>query len=199
MRLLRLLHTLLGVALGCQYIHDKEIIHGDLKPDNVSDKGYGLDGRGGRIVNLRMSQTCHPMSSSDPTLSSLGWDTQVLLVVSPNSPSGFIPKVADFGMSLNISTNHSHISGVQHGTPMYVAPEISREGRTSKVGHRDMIVWTRSGQARQQSSCSDVIPFKHPDSFPSPMSCLLLRPPTSTPLGSSCGSSTTTSPRGEGC
>ena len=42
------------------------------------------------------------------------------------------PQVADFGMSMNIRDNHSHVSGVRHGTPLYVAPEILKNGKASK-------------------------------------------------------------------
>ena len=34
-RLLLSLEILAGISRGCEYIHGKEIIHGDLKPDNV--------------------------------------------------------------------------------------------------------------------------------------------------------------------
>ena len=34
-RLSGILDVLLGIAQGCQYIHARGIIHGDLKPDNV--------------------------------------------------------------------------------------------------------------------------------------------------------------------
>ena len=31
-----ILSIVIEIAAGCRYIHDKQIIHGDLKPDNVS-------------------------------------------------------------------------------------------------------------------------------------------------------------------
>ena len=31
-----ILSVAVDIAAGCLYIHDKQIIHGDLKPDNVS-------------------------------------------------------------------------------------------------------------------------------------------------------------------
>ena len=42
-------------------------------------------------------------------------------------------QVADFGMSLSINMNMTHISGVHHGTPFYIAPEILRQGKASKA------------------------------------------------------------------
>ena len=35
-------------------------------------------------------------------------------------------------MSMNIRGDHSHISGVRHGTPLYIAPEIISNGKASK-------------------------------------------------------------------
>lgn len=33
-------------------------------------------------------------------------------------------QVGDFGMSIKMAANQTHVSGVHHGTPLYVAPEI---------------------------------------------------------------------------
>ena len=41
-------------------------------------------------------------------------------------------QVADFGMSMNAGLG-SHVSGVRHGTPLYMAPEILIDGKTSKA------------------------------------------------------------------
>jgi hypothetical protein len=35
-------------------------------------------------------------------------------------------------MSMSIRGNDSHISGVRHGTPLYIAPEIVQNGKASK-------------------------------------------------------------------
>ncbi|KAG1672192.1 hypothetical protein FOA52_002892 [Chlamydomonas sp. UWO 241] len=45
--------------------------------------------------------------------------------------AGVVAKVGDFGMSMNMRGNASHISGVRHGTPLYIAPEILRDGKAS--------------------------------------------------------------------
>ena len=36
-------------------------------------------------------------------------------------------------MSMNIRGNKTHVSGVRHGTPMYISPEILRNGKASKA------------------------------------------------------------------
>jgi serine/threonine protein kinase len=36
-------------------------------------------------------------------------------------------------MSMNMSQNKTHVSGVRHGTPLYISPEILRNGKASKA------------------------------------------------------------------
>ena len=43
-----------------------------------------------------------------------------------------ISQIADFGMSQAVGLG-SHISGMCNGTPLYIAPEILNNGRTSKL------------------------------------------------------------------
>ena len=42
-------------------------------------------------------------------------------------------QVADFGMSMNIRANKTHVSGVRQGTPLYISPEILHNGKASKA------------------------------------------------------------------
>ena len=51
------------------------------------------------------------------------------MLMAPSLP----PQVADFGMSMNMSGNKSHVSGVRHGTPLYISPEILHNGKASKA------------------------------------------------------------------
>jgi hypothetical protein len=37
---------------------------------------------------------------------------------------GRLLQVGDFGMSIKLGANETHASGVHHGTPLYIAPEI---------------------------------------------------------------------------
>ena len=57
-------------------------------------------------------------------------DVKVGVTVRPPAAS---MQVADFGMSMNIRGNKTHVSGVRHGTPMYISPEILRNGKASKA------------------------------------------------------------------
>ena len=36
-------------------------------------------------------------------------------------------------MSTNMSGNKTHVSGVRHGTPLYISPEILHNGQASKA------------------------------------------------------------------
>jgi hypothetical protein len=56
-RLSGILDVLLGVARGCQYIHGRGIIHGDLKPDNVRG-GVGTSMGGGSSTGISNPITC---------------------------------------------------------------------------------------------------------------------------------------------
>ena len=42
-------------------------------------------------------------------------------------------------MSMNMSDNKTHVSGVRHGTPLYISPEILHNGKASKVA--DVLVY----------------------------------------------------------
>mmetsp|Transcript_4144 Transcript_4144/g.9967 ORF Transcript_4144/g.9967 Transcript_4144/m.9967 type:complete len:265 (+) Transcript_4144:4666-5460(+) len=74
------------VARGMLHIHGMQIIHGDLKAQNI-------------------------------------------LITSGR---GIVAKVADFGLSVHMSHEQTHISGVHAGTLTHMAPEILMCGRISK-------------------------------------------------------------------
>jgi serine/threonine protein kinase len=81
--------TMLGdVATGMAYVHAHNILHGDLKPDNVL----------------------------------LKYEEQ-----------GLVCKVADFGLSVKMPANRTHMSNVGHGTALYMAPEVVAQKRVSKA------------------------------------------------------------------
>lgn len=42
-------------------------------------------------------------------------------------------QVADFGLSMKMGAHQTHLSGVGHGTPLYIAPEVMTQRRVSKA------------------------------------------------------------------
>ena len=49
----------------------------------------------------------------------------VLLKSDPAAHGGFTPKVADFGLSVLLPENQTHVSNLRQGTPFYTAPEVA--------------------------------------------------------------------------
>ena len=57
----------------------------------------------------------------------------VLLTAAPDDERGWIGKIADFGLSVKIKRGEQHVSGIQHGTEGYVAPEVLQTRRMVKA------------------------------------------------------------------
>jgi serine/threonine protein kinase len=57
----------------------------------------------------------------------------VLLTTAPDDERGWIGKIADFGLSVKIKRGEQHVSGIQHGTEGYVAPEVLQTRRMVKA------------------------------------------------------------------
>ncbi|KAG2445595.1 hypothetical protein HXX76_000207 [Chlamydomonas incerta] len=87
---LRYVEAALQIARGLQHIHDKNIVHGDLNPNNV------------------------------------------LLMRAPGTALGFCLKVADFGLSVRMAEDESHLSNLFQGSPYYCAPEVMLSGKIGK-------------------------------------------------------------------
>ncbi|KXZ48633.1 hypothetical protein GPECTOR_26g536 [Gonium pectorale] len=86
-----LLDTALELAGGLVHLHERNIIHGDLNPNNV------------------------------------------LLKRDPSRKYGAICKIADFGLSIRMNADQSHISNMRRGTPFYTCPQILSRGNMTKA------------------------------------------------------------------
>ncbi|GIL41933.1 hypothetical protein Vafri_21 [Volvox africanus] len=107
----------MDVAMGIQHIHSLRIVHGDLKPENVL------------LVSARQSET-------NASLQAAAAGKAYPFSVAPSSASSatlrtITAKVADFGLSTPLAEGATHASKIFHGTPAYVAPEVTNAGRLS--------------------------------------------------------------------
>ncbi|GLC56027.1 hypothetical protein PLESTB_001056700 [Pleodorina starrii] len=57
----------------------------------------------------------------------------VLLKGSTTDPRGFVAKVADFGLSMRLNPDETHVSNAFHGTLAYMAPETLLHGHVSRA------------------------------------------------------------------
>ncbi|GIL53869.1 hypothetical protein Vafri_9381 [Volvox africanus] len=90
------------IAGGLQYLHEHNIIHGDLNPANV------------------------------------------LLRRDDSSVLGYAAKIADFGLSVHMQGEQSHVSNTKRGTPFYTAPEVTHAGnltRFADVFSYGVVLW----------------------------------------------------------
>jgi serine/threonine protein kinase len=86
-----LLEVASGIAKGMLHLHKLNILHGDLKAQNVLLRSANIE------------------------------------------PCGVIPKLADFGLSVQLSRSETHVSSLCQGTPTHMAPEVLLSGRQSRA------------------------------------------------------------------
>ncbi|GFR41905.1 hypothetical protein Agub_g2695 [Astrephomene gubernaculifera] len=90
-RIEMILDTALELTGGLVHLHERNIIHGDLNPNNV------------------------------------------LLKRDPTKKYGATCKLADFGLSIKMAADQSHISNMRRGTPFYTCPQILAKGNMTKA------------------------------------------------------------------
>eukprot|EP00775_Hariotina_reticulata_P010179 gene10179-10339_t len=99
-----ILNVLLGVARGMDWLHEQNVLHGDLKAANV-------------LLSLVPGSSDHPQADGGAVDQS---ETQLLA------------QVADFGLSRVIMEGATHLSTFTVGTITHQPPELMRSGRLSK-------------------------------------------------------------------
>lgn len=120
-----MLLLLLDVVAGMEYLHGEGILHGDLKAANVS-----------HAVCMAPDLIPTPCVHIDETTASQCLDQpscQVLLTSSRVDVRGWTAKISDFGLSRLLDTRSSHLHTRTHGTVMYAAPELLKDGRLTKA------------------------------------------------------------------
>ena len=59
--------------------------------------------------------------------------TNVLLRSNTSDPRGVTAKIADFGLSVKMDAQDTHVSRLYHGTLTHMAPEVLLMGHQSKA------------------------------------------------------------------
>eukprot|EP00882_Tetradesmus_deserticola_P001883 GHRQ01002019.1.p1 GENE.GHRQ01002019.1~~GHRQ01002019.1.p1 ORF type:complete len:668 (+),score=301.75 GHRQ01002019.1:1063-3066(+) len=107
------LHTLSGVAKGMQWLHEHNVLHGDLKAANVMLSIVATSERG--------EAGAAPAPDGKPPAGEAADGGHELLA-----------KVADFGLSRMMNEGATHLSTHTVGTITHQPPELMRSGRLSK-------------------------------------------------------------------
>ncbi|WIA29581.1 hypothetical protein OEZ86_012073 [Tetradesmus obliquus] len=107
------LQVLLGVARGMQWLHEHNVLHGDLKAANV-------------MLSIV------PSSSSSSSSGQQGDDCKPPADGDAAGAHELLPKVADFGLSRMMCEGATHLSTHTVGTITHQPPELMRSGRLSK-------------------------------------------------------------------
>ncbi|KIY96377.1 Putative serine/threonine-protein kinase/receptor [Monoraphidium neglectum] len=121
-----MLHMLLGVARGMEWLHARNVLHGDLKAANVLLKSP--DGGRGAAASFSGSHS----GAASQRLGGGPGAAEAARAAVAESVMAMVPKVADFGLSRIMGEGATHLSTHTLGTITHQCPELIRTGRLSK-------------------------------------------------------------------
>ncbi|KAG2424689.1 hypothetical protein HXX76_014265 [Chlamydomonas incerta] len=141
----------LDVAAGMAHVHARGIVHGDLSSGNVllsarpppADNG-AIDGArdDAAEAEAEADPACLPTSATAPDVLSAAGEEEAVAAAAEAAARQrtrrvmqppVIARIADFGLSARMGEGQTHASDCCQGTPIYMAPEVTVEGRLGKA------------------------------------------------------------------